>query len=76
MVIGDAIGLSLCYLQQAFGIIRLPEESYYVSVAPVSIHYGSIILLNIATLAVSLLFLLIPSAPVSRLHPVKTLRFS
>ena len=76
MVIGDAIGLSLCYLQQAFGIIRLPEESYYVSVAPVSIHYGSIILLNIATLAVSLLFLLIPSALVSRLHPVKTLRFS
>ena len=52
------------------------EESYYVSVAPVSIHYGSIILLNIATLAVSLLFLLIPSALVSRLHPVKTLRFS
>ena len=76
MLIGDALGLGICYLQQTFGIIRLPEESYYVSVAPVSIHYLDILIMNIATIVISLIFLIIPSRLVARIHPVKAIHFS
>jgi lipoprotein-releasing system permease protein len=76
MLMGDALGLGICYLQQTFGIIRLPEESYYVSVAPVSIHYLDILFMNLATIVISLLFLILPSRLVARIHPVKAIRFS
>jgi lipoprotein-releasing system permease protein len=76
IVIGNIAGLSLCLIQQRFGLIRLPEESYYVSVAPVSIHVPEILLINLGTLVVSLLFLVIPSSLISRIRPVKAIRFS
>jgi lipoprotein-releasing system permease protein len=55
--------------------IKLPEESYYVSVAPVDINIWWIIGLNIGTLLISLIFLIIPSLFVSKIQPVKAIRF-
>lgn len=76
LVLGNLLGLGICYLQQTFGIIRLPEASYYVTVAPVAIRYGEILLINAGTLVVSLAFLVIPSVLVARIDPVKALRFN
>ncbi len=76
LVLGNILGLGICFLQQTFGIIKLPEASYYVTVAPVAIRFGEILLLNVGTLFVSLAFLVIPSVLVARIDPVKALRFS
>lgn len=76
MIIGNIIGLGLCFLQLKFGLIKLPEESYYVSVAPVDINIIWILLLNAGTFIVSFLFLIIPSYLVAKIQPIKAIRFS
>lgn len=76
MIFGNVIGLGLCIIQQQFGLIKLPEESYYVSVAPVSINYLWVLGINIGTFIISLLFLIIPSYLVARIRPIKAIRFN
>jgi lipoprotein-releasing system permease protein len=75
LLLGNAIGIGLCLVQKYFHIITLPEESYYVSVAPVMLNPPVIVLINLGTLAVCLVTLIIPSYLVSRITPVKAIRF-
>lgn len=72
---GNGIGLSVLLLQKYFGIIRLNPENYYVTVAPVSLNIGYIALLNIGTILVCLAVLLLPSYIVTKISPVKAIRF-
>jgi len=72
---GNLAGVTLCLIQLKFGIITLPQESYYVSVVPVNLNILNIVLLNTGTLIVCLLMLLLPSYIVTRVSPVKAIRF-
>lgn len=73
--LGNIIGISLCLIQKYFGIITLPEEDYYVSVAPIDLNLSYILLLNIGTLALTVLVLVIPSLLVRSISPIKAIRF-
>ncbi len=75
IIIGNFIGLGLCYLQSKYGLIRLAEESYYVKVAPVHFDPLFIAIVNIGVLVVCLIVLLIPSYLVSKVSPVKAISF-
>lgn len=72
---GNLIGLGLVYAQRYFGIITLDPETYYVSVAPVYISFGHIFLLNLGVFILCLLMLLIPSYIITKISPVKSIRF-
>lgn len=72
---GNLIGLSLCLLQDRFHFIRLDEENYYLDYAPVDLNGWVILALNLGTLLVVLLFLIIPSYLVTRISPIKAIRF-
>ena len=72
---GNGISLGLILLQKYFGIITLPPENYYVTVAPVAIDIPSILLINTGTILVCLSLLLIPSYVITKISPVKALRF-
>jgi len=74
-VIGTFVGVGLCLLQQYFGIIKLDEKNYYLSVAPIEINVWVIVMLNIATLILTLLFLVLPTYIVTKISPIKALRF-
>lgn len=73
---GNIIGLGLCLVQHNFGIITLPEETYYVPVVPINIDVVQVLLLNAGTLLTCLMMLLVPSFIVSKITPVKAIRFS
>ncbi len=75
LLLGNALGLGLCWLQQTFEFIRLPEDSYYISVAPIKLNWITIVLLNLATMGVCLLALMIPSILVTRIKPITAIRF-
>ncbi|MBL4669299.1 MAG: ABC transporter permease [Flavobacteriales bacterium] len=75
LVWGNVIGISLCLIQQQFGILTLPEETYYVSIVPIEMNVSNILLLNIGTLSVCILMLLIPSYVITKISPVKAIRF-
>ena len=72
---GNLIGIGFLIIQKFFGIIKLPPENYYVSVAPVDINLFYIAALNIGTILVCLVVLLIPSYIVTKISPSKTIRF-
>lgn len=72
---GNVIALSLLFVQKYFGVIQLNPESYYVNQAPVSINFMHIALLNAGTIVVCLLVLLIPSYIITKISPVKAIRF-
>lgn len=72
---GNLIGIGLLLLQKYFGIIRLNPSTYYVNTAPVYLNVGYILLINLGTLVLCLIMLLIPSYVVSKISPVKAIRF-
>jgi lipoprotein-releasing system permease protein len=72
---GNLIGLSILFIQKYFGVITLNPETYYVSEAPIYLNFGYIILLNIGTLILCLLMLIIPTIIISKISPVKSIKF-
>ncbi|MCL6296532.1 ABC transporter permease [Jejuia spongiicola] len=72
---GNILGLGLLFAQKYFKLIELPVETYYVTEAPVFISLGYIVALNIGTLMLCLLMLLVPSYIITKISPVKAIRF-
>ena len=75
LIVGNILGIGLALIQKYFGIIKLPEDLYYVAVAPIELNIPMIIALNIGTLIITLLVLILPSYLVARIDPVKAIRF-
>ncbi|HUM46241.1 MAG TPA: ABC transporter permease [Chitinophagales bacterium] len=75
LLLGNIFGIGICLVQKYFEIIKLPEESYYVSVAPVLMEPLYILSINAGTLIICLVTLIVPSYLVSRITPVKAIRF-
>ena len=74
--IGNLLGFTLCLLQLKLGIVGLPQESYYVSVVPVHLDVFNILMLNIISVTACYLMLIIPSFIITKINPVKAIRFS
>ena len=72
---GNLAGISFCLLQQKFGFIRLSEENYYLPVAPIELNPLAILALNLGALFFIMVFLTIPSWLVTKISPVKAIRF-
>ncbi|WP_295833094.1 FtsX-like permease family protein [uncultured Winogradskyella sp.] len=72
---GNSIGLGLLFAQKYLKLFPLNPDTYYVSEAPVYISWDYILILNIGTFVVCLLMLLIPSVIISKISPVKAIRF-
>lgn len=73
---GNIIALAFCFVQKQFGIFKLDPESYFISQVPVNVDAISILLLNVGTMLICVLMLIIPSYIVTRITPVKAIRFS
>lgn len=72
---GNVIGLSLLFAQKYFKLFPLNPDTYYVSEAPVYLSWDYVLLLNVGTFITCLLMLLIPSYIISKISPVKAIRF-
>ncbi len=75
LLIGNFIAITLCLLQQKFGFAPLDPASYYLTQVPVHLDWLSIALLDAGTFGICILFLLIPSFVISRIDPIKVIRF-
>jgi lipoprotein-releasing system permease protein len=72
---GNIIGIAILLIQQQFGVVQLNPENYYVNQAPVYLNWGYIALLNLLTITVCFVVLLIPSYIITKISPVKAIRF-
>jgi lipoprotein-releasing system permease protein len=72
---GNLIGLGILLVQKYFKLFPLNPETYYVTEAPVYLSLDYIVLLNLGTFICCLLMLLIPSIIITKISPVKAIRF-
>lgn len=72
---GNLIGLSFCVLQKYFHLVPLNAETYYVDAVPIELNWMYIVLVNLGTILISLLVVLLPTQMISRIRPVKAIRF-
>ena len=75
LIYGNVIGLGLCYLQDTFKFITLDPHNYYMDYVPIGWNWEIVILLNVAVFVVVTLVLLLPTAIVTRISPIKAIRF-
>ncbi len=72
---GNGIGIGVLLIQKYFGVIQLNPENYYVNQAPVYFNLGYIAALNLLTIGVCFLVLLIPSYIITKISPIKAIRY-
>ncbi len=75
VILGNVVGLTLCYLQYQFHLIKLPEETYFMRYAPIEITWWQIAIIDGGCLAVFVLFILLPSLYILRIQPSRVLQF-
>ena len=72
---GNIIGLGFAYLQLKTQLISLDPASYYIKTVPVNLELSHILMLNAGTMVVIIIMLLVPSQLISRITPVKAIRY-
>ncbi len=75
LLIGNAVGLLLAWLQWQFHLIPLDAVNYYMDTVPIVFDWGTVLLVNLITLLVVSIVLLIPTYVITRIQPIKALLF-
>jgi len=72
---GNLIGIGIAYIQLKTGILTLDPSSYYIKTVPVNLQLSYILLLNAGTMAAIIIMLIVPSQLISRITPVKAIKY-
>lgn len=75
LLLGNILGLGLCFLQDYTHVFKLEQTNYYLDHVPIEVHLKDVLLLNLATIVTCTVVLIIPSMLVSRISPLKAIRF-
>lgn len=76
LIAGNLIGLGFLLIQKYFGIITLNPENYYISVVPVDLNVAHIMAISFGILVVSGIALILPSYLISKISPVKSIKYT
>lgn len=75
LLLGNAFGLLICWLQNKYGFITLPEDAYFISKAVVKLEWWHFLLVNGGTFLVCFLVLMIPTLIIRKVQPVRAIQF-
>ena len=75
LLLGNLIGLGFCFLQDRFKWIKLNPHDYYMSFVPISWHWEMVLILNLLTFIIVTVVLLLPTAIIASINPIKAIRF-
>jgi lipoprotein-releasing system permease protein len=73
---GNLLGLGLIWVQDRFRVFKFPNpQEYYIDYIPVYIDLPTILLLNAGVLFLCMLMLLVPSHIITKITPVRAIKF-
>lgn len=74
LCIGNILSFLVCGLQYKYHLIKLDQSMYFLNHIPVSFPWGQLVLLNLAFVAVSAVFIWIASRIINSLSPIDMLK--
>ena len=75
MLWGNLLAIGIVVIQKVFHVIKLNPTTYYVDVVPVNFSILHILILNLASITITVFMLLVPSYLISKISPEKAIRF-
>ena len=75
LLLGNAVGLLLCWLQQEYRLVKLDASVYYIDVVPIAFDWLFILAVNVLTVLVATLVIRGSSHLISLGKPSDTIRF-
>lgn len=75
LIIGNIISLSVCLTQYYLQFIKLNEEVYFIAYVPVHIPVLKWLMVNALIVSICLLTLMLPAAIVSKIKPIRSIKF-
>ena len=75
LLIGNAVGIGLALMQYYFKLIPLDPNNYYMSYVPIEFNWLVIAGLNLLIFLIVSTVLFIPTLFISRIQPIKAIRF-
>lgn len=75
ILIGNGLGFGLLLIQKHWHVIKLAQESYYLSEVPVQFDWLRIGVINLGAFLLCTIAMFLPNLFVTRIRPVKALRF-
>mgnify|MGYP001430348106 FL=1 len=76
IILGNAIGLIILYVQKKFKIIALDPKIYYVESVPIFIEPYYLIILNTIVFSLCVLSIFIPSLVISKVNTKDSIKFN
>jgi lipoprotein-releasing system permease protein len=76
IALGNVFGLLVCWLQDRYGFVTLPEEAYFISKAEVRLEWWHFLLVDGGTFLICFLVLMIPTILVRNMQPARAIRFA
>lgn len=73
---GNIVALVIMVCQNTFHLIKLDQASYFIDYVPVNLNFAHLFIINVVALFTILVFMILPVLIVTRIQPVKTLRYS
>ena len=73
IIIGNIVALTFSYAEEAFHILKLSPESYYMDYVPVDIDYFNLIKIDVLVLMMSVFAMILPSVFIAKTNPIKTI---
>ncbi|MGB3543532.1 ABC transporter permease [Rubrivirga sp.] len=78
-IIGSALGVGAAVgfgaLQSRFGVLKLPQDAYYLDRVPIEISGTDVVITVIATVFLCVLAAYLPARTASGIEPIRTIRF-
>ena len=75
LILGNVIGIGIGFLQDQFRLVPLDAASYYMSYVPIEWNWPVFIWLNVGIALLTTVVLWIPVMVISRVDPIKSIRF-
>ena len=75
VLLGDALGWLMCFIQQTYHVVTLKSDIYFMSWVPIDMHFTTFVLVSAGAFLLGLAATYVPARIASRLFPLQALRF-
>lgn len=76
LLAGNAVGIGLLLIQKYTGFIKLDPENYFISTVPVDLNPVYIVSISVGIFIVSGIAMIFPSYLISKISPVRAIKYS